>query len=80
MPCGGRIGAEREGPGCGAASQHGTGTGAPCRSDSGGRHTSRGHGRRAANRGGGGASDAGPAADRWGATTRGPGGSGWVRE
>jgi hypothetical protein len=52
-------------------SRHGMGEAAPGRSDSGGR---------AVNRGGGGVSDAGAAADRWGASTRGLGGSGWVRE
>jgi hypothetical protein len=61
-------------------SRHGTGAVAPGRSDSGRRCTSHGRGGRAVNRGGGGASDAGATADRWGVMTRGPGGGGWVRE
>jgi hypothetical protein len=60
---------------------HGMGAAALGRSDSGRRRTSRGvrwarceQGRTV------GRDDVSATADKWGATTRGPGGSGWVRE
>jgi hypothetical protein len=76
---GGRLGAtwgqERSGEG-GArvwhrVSRHGMGAEALGHSDSGGRHTSRGHGRHARIGEATGARNTGASADKWSATTRG---------
>jgi hypothetical protein len=85
---GGRLGAtwgrERSGEGgdgvwC-CVSWHGMGAVAPGRSDSSRRRTSRGRGGRVRTGEAAGTRNAGTMADKWGVTTEGPVGSGWVRE
>jgi hypothetical protein len=69
------------GAGFGDVGRHSTDTAVPGCSDSGGWRTPHGRGGHGCDRGGRwGATTRARVADRWGAMTRGPGGSGWVRE